>query len=80
MSELVGLASFLHCETPKEKNKFQLTFLENTENTSVFFSFGAIHKLRHMNFMIFTPPPFDKGDHISETPPSVSSHILQLYT
>ena len=41
---------------------------------------GAIHKLRHMNFMIFLHlSPLVTGGHISEIPPpSVSSHILQF--
>ena len=41
---------------------------------------GAIHKLRHTNFMIFLPLPIlVTGGHVSETPlPSVTSHILQF--
>ena len=31
---------------------------------------GAIHKLRHTNFMIFYPSPLVTGGHISETPPT----------
>ena len=43
---------------------------------------GAIHKLRHTNFMIsLPPPPLVTGGHISETPPpSVTSYIMQFYT
>ena len=43
---------------------------------------GAIHKLRHMNFMIFLPlPVFVTDGHNSETaPPTVTSHIFKLYT
>ena len=44
-------------------------------------SLGAIHKLRHTNYMIFyLSPPLVTGGHISVTPPSVTSHILQFYT
>ena len=43
---------------------------------------GAIHKLGHMNYMILLPfPVLVTGGYISEIPlPSVTSHILQLYT
>ena len=52
------------------------------ESKTWFLQLGAIHKLRHTNFMIFSPPPLVTGGHISETPPPliVTSHILQFYT